>query len=141
MSDTPQPAFTSAEYDAYLAQHKLIGSRCRTNGELYVPPRPLCPVDHTAEMELVEMSGRGKLIAYTVIAIAPTAMIEAGYNRANPYCAGVVRLEEGPAVSAQIIGIDVTQPEKITIGMPVQAAFIERGEGDKQRTYLAFEPV
>jgi uncharacterized OB-fold protein len=101
----------------------------------------MCPESKTTDMELVEVSGKGKLVAFSVITIAPTPMIEAGYNRNNPYCAGVVELEEGPKVSAQILGVDVSKPQSIKIGTPVKVAFVERGEGEKQRTYLAFEPV
>jgi hypothetical protein len=90
-------------------------------------------------MEWAEMSGRGKLLAFATIHIAPTAMIEAGYDRKNPYCAGIVQVEEGPAISAQILGVDATQPEQIAIGTPLRVAFVERGEGEEQRTYLAFE--
>ena len=86
-----------------------------------------------------EMSGKGKLIAFTTIHIAPTAMIEAGYGRDNPYCTGIVQLEEGPAISAQILGVDPMQPEQITIGTPLRVVFVQRGEGEKKRTYLAFE--
>ena len=140
-SETVAPPFTAAEFYQYLAQHKLVGSRNLTSGNLYVPPRPMCPVSHSTDMELVEVSGKGKLVAFSVITIAPTAIIEAGYNRSNPYCAGMVELDEGPRVAAQILGLDVAHPENIKIGIPLNVAFVERGEGDKRRTYLAFEPA
>jgi uncharacterized OB-fold protein len=66
-------------------------------------------------------------------------MIEAGYDRKNPYCTGIVQLEEGPAISGQILGVDPTRPEEIEIGTPMRAAFVQRGEGEHARTYLAFE--
>lgn len=141
MAEFIAPPFTAAEFYQYLAQHKLVGSRNLTSGNLYVPPRPMCPVSHSTDMELVEVSGQGKLVAFSVITIAPTAMIEAGYNRSNPYCAGMVELDEGPRVAAQILGLDVAHPENIKIGTPLKVAFVERGEGDKRRTYLAFEPA
>lgn len=131
--------FTSTEYYKFLSEHKLMASRCRENRAVYLPPRAICPTNHSTDMEWVELSGKGKVIAFTVITIAPTAMIEAGYSRTNPYCAGIVQLEEGPTISAQILGVDVAHPEKIAIGTPVQATFVERGEGDKRRTYLAFQ--
>jgi uncharacterized OB-fold protein len=90
-------------------------------------------------MEWVELSGQGKLIAFTTVHIAPTAMIEAGYGRNNPYCTGIVQLQEGPAISAQILDVDATQPETIAIGTPMQVTFVERGEGEEQRTFLAFK--
>ncbi len=141
MSNNGKSEFTSAEYYNFLAQQKLMGSRCRTNGKLYVPPRAMCPESHSTDMEWAEMSGKGNLRAYTVIAVGPTAMVEEGYNIKNPYCAGVVKLEEGPSVTGQILGVDVAHPETIKIGMSLKATFVERGEGDERRTYLAFEPA
>jgi uncharacterized OB-fold protein len=92
-------------------------------------------------MKWEQMGGKGKLQAFTTVHIAPTAMIEAGYDRKNPYCAGIVRLEEGPSISAQIVGVDATEPEEIVIGTELQAAFIKRGEGEEAVTLLAFESV
>jgi uncharacterized OB-fold protein len=91
-------------------------------------------------MEWIELAGMGKLIAFTTVHIGLTAMIEAGYGRDNPYCTGIVQLEEGPAISAQILGVDTSQPEKIKIGTPVKVAFIDQAEGEEGNTYLAFEP-
>ncbi len=133
-----EPEFTSASFYRYLAEHKLMGSRCPSCGGLHVPPRPLCPACQGVEMEWVEMSGRGTLLAFTTISIAPTAMIEAGYGKDNPYCTGIVQLDEGPTISAQILGVDVRHPAQIAIGTPLKVAYVERGEGDKRRTYLAF---
>lgn len=73
--------------------------------------------------------------------IAPPFMIEQGYNRKNPYCSGVVELEEGGRVDARIEGVDAGNPEAITVGMPLKVKFLHRGEGDNMETYLAFEPV
>jgi uncharacterized OB-fold protein len=104
-----------------------------------MPPRALCPACHNEEMAWEEMSGDGKLLAFTSVHIGPTAMIEAGYDRKKPYCTGIVQLAEGPAISAQILGVDASHPEEIAIGTAVRVAFVQRGEGDAQRTILAFE--
>ena len=133
------PYFNSTGFYEHVATKKLMGSRCKTSGELYVPPRSYCPVSHTDDMEWVEMSGKGKLVAYTVIAIPPSHMVADGYGPKNPYCAGIVQLDEGPSISGQIFGVDVSKPEEIKIGTPVQATYVVRGEGNAQRTYLGFE--
>jgi uncharacterized OB-fold protein len=130
--------FSSATFYSLLAEHKLMGTRCGSCGALYLPPRPLCAACYSDDMAWSEFSGKGKLLAFTTIHIAPTAMIAAGYGRDNPYCTGIVQLEEGPAISAQILGVDATHPEQIAIGTPLQVAFVERGEGEEKRTYLAF---
>lgn len=138
---TEQPRFTAQEFRRQLAAHKLMGARCTDCGAIYVPPRPVCPECLNAALEWVELSGAGQLVAYTVIVVAPTMMLEAGYGRKNPYCTGVVALAEGPRVSAQILGVDVAHPESIHIGQSVKVVFIERGEGETRRTFLGFAPL
>jgi uncharacterized OB-fold protein len=62
-------------------------------------------------------------------------MISAGFGRENPNCVGIVKMSEGPMLSAEIYGFDLSQPEAIKIGTPVKAKFIDRGEN----VILAFE--
>ncbi len=131
--------FTSTAHYNALGEHRLVGSRCKSCGILFFPARPMCPECHGNDMEADELSGKGKLAAYSIIYIAPTAMIQAGYDRKNPYCAAVVNLEEGPSICAQLLGADVAHPETIKIGTPVEATFIDRGEGDARRTFLGFQ--
>jgi len=130
--------FDATSFYQFLGEGKLMGSRCRSCGVLHVPPRPLCPACYGQEMCWEEMGGRGKLVAFTTVHIVPTAMVEAGYGRDNPYCTGIVQLDEGPAISAQILGVDSRHPEQIRIGTPLRVAFVERGEGETRRTVLAF---
>jgi uncharacterized OB-fold protein len=132
--------FTGWSFYQFLGEKKLMGSRCGSCGVLHVPPRAICPACFGEKMSWVEMSGEGKLVAFTTVHIAPTAMIEAGYGRDNPYCTGIVELAEGPAISAQILGVDPAMPEEIEIGTPLRVTFVQRGEGDQARTFLAFEP-
>lgn len=130
--------FTHSAFQAQLAQHKLMGSRCQACGSLSLPPRPMCPNCYGDDMLWEEIPGEGKLVAFTTIHIAPSAMIEAGYGRNNPYCSGIVELNNGLSISAQIIGVDASKPENIKIGTPVKAEFIEHTRGDSTRTFLAF---
>jgi uncharacterized OB-fold protein len=87
-------------------------------------------------MEWHELKGTGKLAAYTAIAVGPSFMLEEGFDRNNPYCAGVVELEEGVSISARILNVDPKQPERIGVGMPVTAEFLQREGKD---TALAFK--
>ena len=86
------------------------------------------------------LSGRGTLVAFTTIHIAPTAMVEAGYGRDNPYCTGIVKLDEGPSISAQILGVDSKQPEQIAIGTQVEVIFVEGAETEPP-THLIFANI
>ncbi|MEJ2750956.1 MAG: Zn-ribbon domain-containing OB-fold protein [Anaerolineae bacterium] len=131
--------FTEHSFQTYLSEHKLMAAKCEDCGGLFVPPRPMCPVCHSEQMAWVEVSGKGKLAAFTAVYIGPNAMIAAGYDRKNPYMTGVVQLDEGPLISAQILGLDATQPNVSAIGTPLTVEFIERGEEEAKRTFLAFQ--
>ena len=136
---TTDRPFTAASFQAYMDEGKLMGSRNRETGEVFVPPRPIDPTTHGASMEWIELSGRGTLAAFTSVYIGTTPMIEAGFDRTKPYVAGIVELEEGPRISAQLLGVDAKQPDIAWIGRAVRATFTERGSEDKHRAYLAFE--
>jgi uncharacterized OB-fold protein len=63
----------------------------------------------------IAFSGAGEVLTYTVISAAP-----AGFQKETPYIIGIVELEEGPRVTAQIVDID---PNDVSEGMQVQMAF------------------
>ena len=143
MNETP---FTAASFDKFCSEKKLMASRCKKCGALWLPPRPLCIKCYSDELEWVELKGKGKLVAFTVIGVGPPTMITEGYDRDHPYCSGVVELEEGPRISTQILGVDVTKPENIKIGTPVTADFVERGSfslvpevANVRKPYLVFQ--
>jgi uncharacterized OB-fold protein len=132
--------FNDISYERFLSEDKLMGSRCQKCGVLSVPPRSICVKCYGSEMEWVEMKGKGKLAAFTCIAIGPPFMIKEGYDRKHPYVCGVVELEEGARVVARIEGVDGSKPETIKIGTPLQVGFLHRGEGENSTTFLAFRP-
>lgn len=131
--------FSAAAFDQYIAEHKLMAARCTQCGGTYIPPRAICPKCHSEALEWVETSGKGKLAAFTVIWSGPTFMIEQGFDRKNPYISGIVELEESTRISARITGIDPTKPAEIKIGTPLSVDFVEFGEGEAKKTYLAFK--
>jgi uncharacterized protein len=133
--------FNDVSYELFLKENKLMGSRCRNCGRLFVPPRSICIDCYGSEMEWVEMKGKGRLAAFTCIAIGPPFMIKEGYDRKHPYVCGVVELEEGAKVVARIDGVDGNRPEAIKIGTPLQVEFLHRDEGANGTTFLAFRPL
>ena len=131
--------YNATGFYEFVDEKKLMGTKCKSCGELFLPPRPVCSSCHGEEMEWVEMGGKGKLEAFTVTLYGPTRMVEAGYGPKNPYCVGVVRLDEGPAISSQILGLDLSKPEDIKIGTPMQLTFINRTEDGEEKTFIGFE--
>ncbi|MFX1304873.1 MAG: Zn-ribbon domain-containing OB-fold protein [Promethearchaeota archaeon] len=133
--------FTIKSYIDFLAEKKLMGSKCKDCGAIYVPVRKLCTKCNIANMEWVEMSGNGKLAAFTSITVGTPFFVEKGYDRNKPYCFSVIKLDEGPMVSGQLIGVDESKPETINIGIPVKATFIETEIKGETRVDLGFEPT
>jgi uncharacterized OB-fold protein len=131
--------FTFASFQQYLDQGRLMGVRCLACGQIDLPPRPICRRCHASQMEWAEMPSEGRLAAFTCISIGPTRLIAEGFDRTNPYCAGVVALENGARISARILGVDARDPASIRVGAPLTVEFLHRGE-DK-RTVLAFRPA
>ena len=132
--------FSDTSYEQFLHQERLMGSRCKKCGTLFLPPRSMCAQCYAPEMDWIEMKGKGKLVAFTCIAIGLPFMKKEGYDRAHHYCSGVVELEEGVRIVARIEGVDTSKPEAIKIGTPLIVEFLHRSEGDKIRTFLAFRP-
>ena len=140
-AEVAENEFYSSAYHRFLGEKKLKGSKCENCGHISVPPQPVCPECQGSKMELVEMKGKGKLAAYTVIAVGAPLMVEEGFDKENQYCSGVVELDEGAKVTARILGVDVTEPERIRIGIPVVAEYVEATHGGEKKTFLAFRAL
>jgi uncharacterized OB-fold protein len=134
-------SMNSKDFFSALSAEQLIGSRCLDCGAMAVPQRQICPKCLGCKTEVVSLTGKGTLSAFTVITVPSVMMAQAGYDAKHPYCVGVVELDEGPKISAQILDVDVSQPESIQIGTKLTMTTIKRGDEENQKTYLGFKPV
>ena len=96
----------------FLAEGRLVGSRCRSCGRQSFPPRADCAACLGAEFEFVEVEPRGHLLTFTRIAAAP-----AGFEELAPYTLGVLELTDGGRLLAWL-GESI-DPENVEIGMPL----------------------
>ena len=135
---TETRAFTAASFFAYLKEGQFMGVRCRACGKLSSEARPMCQECHSRDMEWYQFSGQGQLSAFTCISVVPNSMGEKGYGRNNPYCSGIVTLEEGPRISALILGVDAANPQNINTGM---ALTLSIQNTDEERPVLTFVPA
>lgn len=94
------------------ARYRLEGQRNRGTGEVRFPPRPLAHSEREEDWEACVLSGRGEIYSFTVVYQAPE-----GFAEVTPYPLGLVRLEEGPLVTAQLTDCDEAD---LAIGMPVE---------------------
>lgn len=105
-------------------RYRLEAAKCRKCGYIAYPPRLVCPKCRHREFETVILSGKGKLISFTVIHVPPPA-----FSTEAPYAVGIVETEEGVRLTA---GIADVEPDELTVGMPVRLEFRriqEDGEG------------
>ena len=131
--------FNAASYYTYLKDDKkLMGVRCRSCGKLSAVPRPVCASCRSKEMEWHQFSGKATLATFTCISVVPVSMGKRGYGRDNPYCTGVVNLEEGPRVSALIVGVDGNNPQNIKTGMDL---VLDLEDVDTENPAPSFRPA
>jgi len=93
-------------------RYALTGEVCTRCGKAIFPPRDVCPHCADAAQKEHALSGKGHVYSYATVYDAP-----AGYTDYQPYSVALVKLEEGPLVTAQLTDVD---KEDIHIGMPVE---------------------
>ena len=131
--------FNAASYNAFLSEEKrLMGVRCRSCGHFSAQARPMCPNCLSRDVEWFQFSGKGRLSTFTCISIVPSHMGEKGYGRNNPYCTGIVTLEEGPRIAGLIRGVDASNPQNIKTETEM---VLDLEDLDPERPALAFRPA
>lgn len=90
----------------------LVGEVCPHCGAKLFPPRDICPECSGPAKESFAFSGRGEVYSFSTLYQPP-----AGFEKYAPYTVALVRLEEGPLVTAQLTDVDKDQ---VHIGMPVE---------------------
>lgn len=106
----------SARYWREIPQrYRYEAAKCRGCGKVFFPPRLICNGCRGREFEKVTLAKNGVVETYTVIHVAPT-----GFSDQAPYAVGVVKLEDGVKVTAQIVDCD---PDALKIGDPVRLEF------------------
>jgi uncharacterized protein len=107
--------FTIEQFYRFLGQQKLMAGKCQKCGKMHLPPRPMCDNCFSQQFEWVQVSGKGKLLTYTVISIAPEQ-----FQALTPYAVGIVELENGLKLPGMIQGSDQTQ---LRVGMDLTLDF------------------
>lgn len=99
-------------------RYVLKGNKCGNCQTIHFPSRTLCPkCRHASVGRLLpyKLSGKGTVEATTIVHSPP-----AGFELQAPYVLALVRLDEGPRVTAQVVD---TKPENVRIGTKVSAVF------------------
>jgi uncharacterized OB-fold protein len=120
---TPEP-FTIEQFYKFIAQDKLMAGKCTRCGKIHLPPRPLCDNCFSQQFTWTEVSGKGKLLTFSVIHIAPPQ-----FQDLTPYAVGIIQLENGAKIPGMITAIPQEQLRK---GMDLTIDF---GTRDNTQTW------
>jgi len=86
----------------------LVGSKCDRCSNVHFPPKTKCVCG--GDVKDITFSGNGKIVSYTTIRTAPK-----GFDA--PYIVGIIKLDEGPRITGQIVGeattIDIDKCVKV----------------------------
>lgn len=114
MVDGAVPRF----WRAIPQRYNLIGNQCEVCEKVYFPPRESCPYcrrKSMGKMNDAKLSGKGTVITYTIIYVAPY-----NFEGQAPYPIAIIQLDEGPHLTAQIVDCKI---DDIKIGMKVKSTF------------------
>jgi uncharacterized protein len=108
-------AFTIEQFYKFMTHGRLMAGKCVKCGKIHLPPRPLCDNCYSQAFTWMQISGKGKLLTYTVIHVAP-----AQFQALAPYAVGIVELEGGLKIPGMINGVS---QEELRIGMQLTLDF------------------
>jgi len=124
--------FTAKSFQDSLKERRLMGNFCEECKTLMVPPRIMCIECRGKKLRWSQLSGKGILETFTVVHVAPTFLKDKA-----PYAVGIVKLNEGPMLTARLVNVDVQRPETIKIGVPMIIDYTE----EEGKTLLVFKPA
>jgi uncharacterized OB-fold protein len=114
----------SSHWRVKQQRYALVGEVCPSCEAKIFPPRDVCPECGDEAKTHYQFSGRGEVYSYTTLFDAPQ-----GHEAQLPYTLALVKLEEGPLVTAQLTDVN---DDNVEIGMPVEMVTRKlRSDGDR----------
>jgi len=108
------------------SRYNMHGRKCGNCGQTFFPPRDMCPKCRRAslgKMEKITLSGKGKVISYSVV---HDGLPE--FQMQVPYTVAIIELEEGARITGQIVDCC---GNSVKIGSKVESVFRKLGEEGK----------
>jgi len=130
---------TFRDFSEALKKNKLLGLKCKDCGTITTPPKMVCRQCTSLNMEIVELTGNGKIQTFTTAYVASE-----GRQDEVPYTIVLVELDEGPWIMGNLTDIDPSQVGMELIGKRVKMGHkIFPGDkysaGDGARPLFSFE--
>ncbi|OGP96103.1 MAG: hypothetical protein A2157_19165 [Deltaproteobacteria bacterium RBG_16_47_11] len=80
--------------------------KCQKCHGLFIPPKYVCPQCAGSQLEEVSLSGKGKIMTYTTVRVAPS-----GFENQVPYDIAIIELSERINLTARLIVRDEEGPK------------------------------
>lgn len=126
-------------------RYNLVGEKCENNHHVF-PPRDICPDCHGDATTPYTMSGKGEVYSHTTVYEAP-----AGHEGNIPYVVALVKLDEGPMITAQLTDLtthietkiidgeeEETRVFDVEIGMPVEMVTKKLKDNKDERGVIVY---
>ena len=127
---------TFKDYNQALKENKLLGLKCKRCSTVTVPPKMVCRKCTSPDMEVVELTGKGKIQTFTTCNVAPE-----GREGEVPYVILLVELDEGPWIMGNLTGIDPKTTTVELIGKRVKMGESKVFSGDKYSAGEGARPI
>jgi uncharacterized OB-fold protein len=117
----PADHSTEAWWEA-TREGRFLVQRCETCGHRQHYPRNICTACGGMALTYDEATGRATIYSHTTVRRAPHPAFT------PPYVVALVRLEEGPVVLSNIVGVD---PGALRCDMPLRLVWEDLPDGRK----------
>ncbi|KUK69451.1 MAG: hypothetical protein XD89_0769 [Anaerolineae bacterium 49_20] len=111
-------------------RYALVGEVCPHCEAKIFPPRDVCPECGGEAKTAYAFSGKGEVYSFTRMGNAP-----AGFEEQAPYTVALIKLQEGPIVTAQLTDLG---DQKVQIGMPVEMVTRKLRSDDGEKGILVY---
>jgi uncharacterized OB-fold protein len=103
---------------------KIWANKCPSCGTVFVPPKVKCINCYRDPNIWVELPGTGTVESYTIVRYEEPTL----HPRKAPFVYGLIKMDG--ADTCMVHFIDEIEPEKVKVGMRVEAVFSENREGN-----------
>jgi uncharacterized OB-fold protein len=111
-------------------RYALVGEVCPHCEAKIFPPRDVCPECGGEAKTAYAFSGKGEVYSFTRMGNAP-----AGFEEQAPYTVALIKLHEGPIVTAQLTDLG---NQEVQIGMPVEMVTRKLRSDDGEKGILVY---
>ncbi|MFW9929471.1 MAG: Zn-ribbon domain-containing OB-fold protein [Candidatus Thorarchaeota archaeon] len=103
-------------------RYRLLGSKCTKDNTKFFPPRFICPKCNGPCEDGIAFEGNGTLVDFTIIHVPPLHQ-----QLQSPYIIGLIKLDEGPVITTQIVGVGMDEIKDLKPGIAMTATFRKYG--------------